>query len=237
MLGMARGSPGKWSRRTWWAPSAKCEQLIAHPVIRTNAFSTGSPALTIRTPRRTRMGFACSCSRNARSSAVIWNRRRTRSTNAAIAQLPSRLAGNKNHQAELCCRSVSLNGAVEPEEAPMRRVLKLALTAAIVTAWSAVPAVTLAPSPAAAQTVVPASVSDLRAAMRKLWEDHITWTRVYIIDALAGLPDTNAAAARLLRNQDDIGAAIVPYYGAAAGTQLTGLLKQHIMIATEVLKA
>jgi hypothetical protein len=93
-------------------------------------------------------------------------------------------------------------------------------------------------APASAQTaVVPASVSDLRAAMRKLWEDHITWTRVYIIDALANLPDANAAAARLLKNQDDIGAAIAPYYGAAAGSQLTNLLKQHIMIATEVLKA
>src|SRR5215208_4915165 len=88
-----------------------------------------------------------------------------------------------------------------------------------------------------AQASAATSVSDLRAAMRKLWEDHITWTRVYIIDALANLPDADAAAARLLRNQDDIGAAIAPYYGAAAGSQFTALLKQHIMIATEVLKA
>jgi hypothetical protein len=93
-------------------------------------------------------------------------------------------------------------------------------------------------APAAAEAAAPHSAaSDLRAGMRKLWEDHITWTRVYIIDALAGLPDTNAAAARLLKNQDDIGAAIVPYYGAAAASKLTALLKDHIMIATEVLKA
>ena len=72
--------------------------------------------------------------------------------------------------------------------------------------------------------------------MRKLWEDHITRTRVYIIDVLAGLPDTNAAAARPLKNQDDIGNAIVPYYGAVAGSQLTNLLKQHMMIATDVIK-
>jgi hypothetical protein len=79
--------------------------------------------------------------------------------------------------------------------------------------------------------------ADVRAAMRKLWEDHITWTRVYIIDALAGLPDTDAAAKRLLQNQDEIGDAIKPYYGPAAGAKLADLLKQHIMIATEVLKA
>lgn len=119
----------------------------------------------------------------------------------------------------------------------MRGALKFALAATILTVWTTAPSPVFPPQPAAAQAVVPASVSDLRGGMRKLWEDHITWTRVYIIDALAGLPDADAAAARLLRNQEDIGAAIVPYYGTAAGSQLTALLKDHIMIATEVLKA
>src|SRR5687767_12358232 len=48
-------------------------------------------------------------------------------------------------------------------------------------------------------------------AVRKLWEDHITWTRLYIVSAAAGLPDTTAAAERLLRNQDDIGDAVKPF--------------------------
>jgi len=42
---------------------------------------------------------------------------------------------------------------------------------------------------------------------------------------------------RLLRNQDDIGNAIVPYYGAAAGAKLTDLLKQHILIAVDLVAA
>jgi hypothetical protein len=73
--------------------------------------------------------------------------------------------------------------------------------------------------------------------MRKLWEDHITWTRNYIVSALAGLDDAATVAQRLLRNQDDIGAAIKPYYGDAAGKKLAGLLRDHILVATEVVAA
>jgi hypothetical protein len=122
-------------------------------------------------------------------------------------------------------------------EAQMRRIVTVALTATFLSLSTTIAMPAIGPAPATAQAMIPASASELRAAMRKLWEDHITWTRVYIIDAIGNLPDANAAAARLLKNQDDIGAAITPYYGAAAGSQLTSLLKQHIMIATDVLKA
>jgi hypothetical protein len=71
----------------------------------------------------------------------------------------------------------------------------------------------------------------LYTTMRKLWSDHLLWTREYIRDSVAGLPSADAAAARLMKNQEDIGNAIVPYYGAQAGSQLTTLLKQHISIA------
>lgn len=77
-------------------------------------------------------------------------------------------------------------------------------------------------------------------AMRKLWEDHITWTRLVIVDVLAEpdstLPDMNASVARLLQNQADIGNAIKPFYGDAAGDQLTELLRQHILIAAAILQ-
>ncbi|WP_210234913.1 acetylglutamate kinase [Methylocystis sp. B8] len=77
----------------------------------------------------------------------------------------------------------------------------------------------------------------VKMAMRKLWEDHITYTRGYIVSALADLPDANAVATRLLKNQDDIGDAIKPYYGENAGKKLSTLLRDHILIATEVVKA
>jgi len=76
-----------------------------------------------------------------------------------------------------------------------------------------------------------------QAAMRKLWEDHITWTRVFIISAAADLPDKATATNRLLQNQVDIGNAIKPYYGEAAGEKLTALLKEHITTAAEVVAA
>jgi len=78
---------------------------------------------------------------------------------------------------------------------------------------------------------------DLQLNMRKLWEDHIVYTRSYITSALAGLEDEDAVSQRLLKNQDDIGKAIKPYYGQDAADRLAALLKDHILIATEVVKA
>jgi hypothetical protein len=92
----------------------------------------------------------------------------------------------------------------------------------------------------------PASIRDnremskeaaLQDAMRKLWEDHITWTRIFIISAAADLPDKATATERLLQNQVDIGNAIKPYYGEPAGNKLTALLKEHITTAAEVVAA
>ena len=81
------------------------------------------------------------------------------------------------------------------------------------------------------------STETLHKGMRKLWEDHIIYTRNLIISALANLEDANKISERLMKNQDDIGNAIKPYYGDAAGNQLTALLKDHILIAVEVVKA
>jgi hypothetical protein len=81
------------------------------------------------------------------------------------------------------------------------------------------------------------SQTDFNKAMRKLWEDHITWTRLYIVSAAANLPDKDATAQRLLQNQADIGNAIVPFYGQAAGDKLTALLKDHILGAAALIEA
>ena len=67
----------------------------------------------------------------------------------------------------------------------------------------------------------------------RLWADHVIWTREYVVAAIANSPDAQAVAGGLLANQEHIGSAIVPFYGEQAGQALTGLLKQHIMVAVK----
>jgi hypothetical protein len=77
----------------------------------------------------------------------------------------------------------------------------------------------------------------LRNDMRRLWEDHVTWTRLAIISLTSDTPDTEATVGRLLKNQADIGDAIKPFYGEAAGQELTRLLRDHILIAADLIAA
>jgi hypothetical protein len=73
--------------------------------------------------------------------------------------------------------------------------------------------------------------------MRKLSEDHVTWTRLAIVTFADGSSGFTATAGRLLQNQTDIGDAIKPFYGDAAGTKLTSLLHDHITVGVEILQA
>jgi hypothetical protein len=131
------------------------------------------------------------------------------------------------------------------------RVLRTRRLSLIAVTLALVAAIALAPGTAAAREGHPARTHGAAAtspalnarqaafhdAMRKLWEDHITWTRLAIVSFAAGLPDLQATEARLLANQVDIGNAIKPYYGRTAGNRLTALLKDHILGAVALLQA
>jgi hypothetical protein len=85
-----------------------------------------------------------------------------------------------------------------------------------------------------------ASRGALHDTMRKLWEDHITWTRQFIVSAgtqAENLADIDPTVERLLANQADIGDAIKPFYGDAAGDALTELLREHILLAADLVVA
>ena len=98
----------------------------------------------------------------------------------------------------------------------------------LIAALLLVPNVTYAASP---------SREEFQDAMRRLWSDHVAYTRFFIVSAAAGSADKDAHTQRLLQNQADIGNAIVPFYGADAGNKLTALLKDHILIAASIVAA
>lgn len=78
---------------------------------------------------------------------------------------------------------------------------------------------------------------ELMMAEQKLWIDHVLWTRNFIISDLASLEDKEMVLDRLLQNQDDIGDSIKSYYGEEAGNQLSKLLREHIVLAGQVVDA
>lgn len=99
------------------------------------------------------------------------------------------------------------------------------------------------PSTSRAENTIPPnqscnqSVINLENSERKLWQDHVLWTRNFIISDLAGLEDKSAVLDRLFQNQDEIGASIMPYYGAENDKKLSDLLRQHIALAGQVVDA
>jgi len=108
----------------------------------------------------------------------------------------------------------------------MRNQLRIAL--------SLTAALFLLPSTGGAAPMTRAQFQD---TMRRLWSDHVAYTRLFIVDAAGGTADKNATTQRLLQNQADIGNAAAEFYGRAAGDRLTALLKDHILIAANIVAA
>src|SRR5215471_4409339 len=111
-------------------------------------------------------------------------------------------------------------------------VLMLAVSGLIVAARS--PRSSASTAPPATAVHFNAKELAFHDAMRKLWEQHVLWTRLFIVSDVANLPDLKPTTARLLANQTDIGNAVKPFYGSARGDHLTALLMRHILLAAKI---
>ena len=112
-------------------------------------------------------------------------------------------------------------------------IFRLTLIAAMLLALVATTAIPALAGPLATKKTSRLAYHD---EWRKLWEDHITWTRVVIIGILDELPGTNAYIDRLLQNYEDMEDVLAPYYGEDAEV-LGELIQDHLVIAAELLTA
>lgn len=73
--------------------------------------------------------------------------------------------------------------------------------------------------------------------MQRLWTDHAVWMRHYIVAAVDERPEAPEAAARLLRNADDIGHLLEDHYPRRAARRVAKLLRQHALVAVDLIDA
>src|SRR5690606_18352440 len=65
----------------------------------------------------------------------------------------------------------------------------------------------------------------------------VYWTRMTILSLVFNLPDKDFVIARLLKNADDNGNIIRPYYGDRLANQYAQLIKDHLAIAADLVNA
>ncbi|MGI5892156.1 MAG: acetylglutamate kinase [Bacillota bacterium] len=78
---------------------------------------------------------------------------------------------------------------------------------------------------------------NLMDTLRKLWEQHVMWTRSFIISTVANLGDLDLVTKRLLRNPTDMANQIKIFYGNQIANQFRKLFEEHLLIAAQLLNA
>lgn len=73
--------------------------------------------------------------------------------------------------------------------------------------------------------------------LRKLWSQHVYWTRFFIISTAAELGDLEPVTNRLLQNPKDFARLFATFYGMEMAGQFQELFTQHLLIAAELVNA
>lgn len=77
--------------------------------------------------------------------------------------------------------------------------------------------------------------ANLHDNMRKVWEQHVWWTRELLLSIAHSLPDQAVVTDRLLRNPKDIANLFRPYYGNDIANTLDRLLTEHLVIGGQIM--
>lgn len=76
---------------------------------------------------------------------------------------------------------------------------------------------------------------DLINTFRKLWEEHVMWTRLFIISTIADSQDLDLVTKRLLQNPVDFSNVLRRFYGYDNAKHFEQLLTDHLSIAAKLL--
>ncbi|MEO4052065.1 hypothetical protein [Solibacillus sp. CAU 1738] len=79
--------------------------------------------------------------------------------------------------------------------------------------------------------------ADFMAMNRLLWMEHVNWTRMTIMGIVFNLPDLPFVQERLLKNATDLGNCLRPFYGDQIANHYAELIKEHLVIAAELVTA
>jgi murein DD-endopeptidase MepM/ murein hydrolase activator NlpD len=77
----------------------------------------------------------------------------------------------------------------------------------------------------------------LMEAMRTLVDDHIVWDRQYVVSVGDNLRDMEVVNQKLIANASAIGNLFGKYYGVDNASRITNLLKQHVLLISELVKS
>ena len=78
---------------------------------------------------------------------------------------------------------------------------------------------------------------EIIGAMRKLWSQHVYWTRFFIISTAEELPDLKYVTDRLLENPGDFAKALKMFYGDKNAEKFKKLLTEHLQIGGDLVNA
>jgi len=81
------------------------------------------------------------------------------------------------------------------------------------------------------------SILRLNEDMRLAWLNHVYWTRMYLMSAVADNAEQQAVEERLLETADEITDVFARYLPIATTRQLRNLLTEHIEIAGQIIQA